>query len=97
MNNHVYCDGLQDVSIVSGVVRVDFFHYAPGAPGADGKPRREHAMRVCMSPDAFVQSYSVLDRVVRELENRGMVSRRNGAGQDAPAPAPAAAPRSANF
>jgi hypothetical protein len=95
MNNHVYCDGLQDVSIVSGVVRVDFFHYAPGAPGADGKPRREHAMRVCMSPDAFVQSYSVLDRVVRELENRGMVSRRNGAGQDATAPA--AAPRSANF
>ncbi|MFM2111501.1 MAG: hypothetical protein RLZZ271_161 [Pseudomonadota bacterium] len=95
---HQHCDGLQDVSILSGIVRMDFFHYAPGEPGADGKPVREHALRLCMSPEAFVQTYSTLDRVVRELENRGLVARRAGQTAAAPAaPATAAAPASANF
>ena len=38
MSHHVFCDGLQDVSIVSGVVRLDYVHHVPGAPGPDGKP-----------------------------------------------------------
>jgi hypothetical protein len=96
---HQHCDGLHDVSILSGVVRLDFFHFAPGEPGADGKPQREHALRVCMSPEAFVQTCSTLDRVVRELESRGLIARRPAAGAAAPVAnaAPAAAPASANF
>lgn len=97
---HQHCDGLHDVSILSGVVRLDFFHFAPGEPGADGKPEREHALRLCMSPEAFVQTCSTLDRVVRELESRGLVARRQGAASGAAAPAPtaaAAATASANF
>lgn len=77
MRHHVFCDGLQDVSIVSGVVRLDYVHHVPGAPGPDGKPRKEHALRVCMSPEAFVQSYAVLERVMQELASRGLVTRRS--------------------
>lgn len=101
MSHHVFCDGLQDVSIVSGLVRLDYVHHVPGAPGPDGKPRKEHALRVCMSPEAFVQSYAVLERVMQELASRGLVTRRSAADA-APAAgdagaATAAPPPSANF
>ena len=79
MSHHVFCDGLQDVSIVSGVVRLDYVHHVPGATGPDGKPRKEHPLRVCMSPEAFVQSYAVLERVMQELASRGLVTRRSAA------------------
>lgn len=91
----IYCDGVEEVSITGGVVRVDFFHYKPGARDEDGKPAREHSFRLCLSPEAFVQAYGSFDQVVKQLQERGLVNRRDTS--PAPAADPVRARGSANF
>ena len=90
----IYCDGIEEVTVTGGVVRIDFNTYVRGPAGADGRPPRETVMRLLLSPDGFVQSLNALERVVGVLEQRGLVQRRSKA--EAPAAvanaAPAAAP-----
>ncbi len=98
----VFSDGTSDISITAGVVRIDFFRYAVGQVGADGKPEREFSHRLLMSPEGFLQMYSSCDEVMRILLERGLIQRVNREGGGAvvsqPAAAPAAAPAaSPNF
>ena len=78
-----FCDGVEEVSITSGIVRVDFFHYTNGAKSADGRPPREASHRICLSPEAFIQSFTALEQVVKQLQEKGLLQRR----PDAPATA----------
>ena len=90
-----YCDGVEEVSITSGIVRVDFFHYAAGARGKDGRPPRELSHRVLLSPEAFVQAYTALEQVVKQLQEKGLLQRKNGGAAGGKAPAKGA--KSPNF
>jgi hypothetical protein len=90
-----YCDGVEEVSITSGIVRVDFFHYAAGSRGKDGRPPRELSHRVLLSPEAFVQAYTALEQVVKQLQEKGLLQRKNGGGAGGKAPAKGA--KSPNF
>lgn len=92
--DHIFSDGTTDISITSGVIRIDFFRYAPGKAGVDGKPEREFSHRMLMPPEGFLQMYTAADEVVRILIERGLIQRVNRGGAEA-APAPAAAPASA--
>ena len=85
----IYSDGVEEVSITSGVVRIDMYQFVLGARDKDGRPPREVSHRILLSPEAFVQTYSALERVVNQLEEKGLVQRR-GNGRAAPAPARAA-------
>lgn len=85
----VYADGVEEVSIASGIVRIDLYQFVRGARDKDGRPPKEVSHRVLLSPEAFVQTYSALEQVVKQLEQKGLVQRRGGA---AAAPAAAAKP-----
>ena len=76
-----FCDGVEEVSVVSGVVRVDFFNYTSGPKDKNGRPARELSHRLLLSPDAFLQTYGVLDEVRKQLEQKGVIKRR----EDTPA------------
>jgi hypothetical protein len=91
-----YCDGVEEVSITSGIVRVDFFHYAAGQRGKDGRPPREVSHRVLLSPEAFVQAYTALEQVVKQLQDKGLLQRK-GAGAASGKAAPAKGAKSPNF
>jgi hypothetical protein len=86
-----YCDGIEEISITSGIVRVDFYHYTAGAKDKDGRPPRELSHRVLLSPEAFVQTYTAFEQVVKQLQEKGLLQRRDGAAAAA-APAAKAAP-----
>lgn len=86
-----FCDGVEEVSVVSGVVRVDFFNYTSGPKDKNGRPARELSHRLLLSPDAFLQTYGVLDEVRKQLEQKGMIKRR----EDTPAATVPAAAKSA--
>ncbi len=85
-----YCDGVEEISITSGVVRVDFYNYTAGAKDKDGRPPRELSHRVLLSPEAFVLTYTAFEQVVKQLQDKGLLQRRDGAPA-AVAAAPAAA------
>jgi hypothetical protein len=77
--NQLYTDGVEEVSITSGIVRVDLFQYVAGAKGKDGRPPREIAQRLLLSPEAFIQTYTALEQVVKQLQEKGLVQRRGDA------------------
>ena len=74
-----YCDGLEEVSVVSGMVRIDFFHYSNGPKDKEGRPPREFSHRVLLSPEAFVRTCGALNEVLKQLEQKGMIRRRTDA------------------
>jgi hypothetical protein len=93
-----YCDGVEEVSITSGIVRVDFFHYAAGERAKDGRPPRELSHRVLLSPEAFVQAFTALEQVVKQLQEKGLLQRKGAAaGGGGKAAAPAKGSKSPNF
>jgi len=96
-----YCDGVEEISITSGIVRVDFYNYTAGAKDKDGRPPRELSHRVLLSPEAFVQTFTAFEQVVKQLQEKGLLQRRDGAAAAAPAAAKAApagkAGKSPNF
>jgi len=96
-----YCDGVEEISITSGVVRVDFYNYTAGAKDKDGRPPRELSHRVLLSPEAFVQTFTAFEQVVKQLQEKGLLQRRDSAPAAAPAAAKAApagkAGKSPNF
>lgn len=75
-----YCDGVEEISITSGIVRVDFYHYTAGAKDKDGRPPRELSHRVLLSPEAFVQTFTAFEQVVKQLQDKGLLQRRDAAG-----------------
>ena len=71
----IYADGVENISVVDGIVRVDYFRYSPFQSDAEGKPAREFARRVLMSPQSFLRTYNAMNRIVEQLENRGVIER----------------------
>jgi len=77
--NQLFVDGVFNVAIQDGAVRVDFFQLSPTQRDAEGKPARQFAHRLIMSPQGFLQTYSAMDQLVKQLEERGLVQRKDGA------------------
>lgn len=77
--NQQFIDGVFNVGIQDGAVRIDFFTYSPTQRDSDGKAARQFSQRLVMSPQGFLQTYSALDQLVRQLEERGLVQRKDGA------------------
>lgn len=72
-----YCDGVEEITITSGIVRIDLFHYTAGPKGADGRPPRETSHRLLLSPEAFVQTFKACELVVKQLQEKGLLQRRD--------------------
>ena len=69
-----FCDGVLNVSIKSGVVRVDFFEYGPQK--GDAEPEKKYNHRLVLTPEAFLQSHAAFQQVVDELLKRGVVKKK---------------------
>lgn len=72
-----FCDGVKNIGIDGGVVRIDFFHHGEVGGGEDRD--RVHSHQVILSPEAFLQTYTALDQVVNELVDKGLLTRKDQA------------------
>ena len=73
MSEQVFADGIANVSVTGGVVRIDFDRLAVGACEAG---LREHCLRLVIPLEGFVQACNTLEQVVRELQTRGVLQRQ---------------------
>ena len=73
MDDQVFCDGIEDVYFVGGMVRIDMFSYSASERDDKGRPIPTFKQQLVMSPKAFAQSISMLERMKRTLEERGLV------------------------
>ena len=76
--NQIFVDGIENVSVVSGLVRVDFFTFEVNSKlGEKEEPKREHCFRLLLSPESFIQTYASCGRLMDELKKRGLVVQRD--------------------
>ncbi|MGN7612480.1 hypothetical protein ACQZV8_10400 [Magnetococcales bacterium HHB-1] len=79
-----FCDGVANISIKSGVVRVDFFETRPDSDAdlSDGKAPEEKKKlnhRLLLSPESFIQTHTAFQQVVDELMKKGVIKKKEGA------------------
>jgi hypothetical protein len=88
MNQQIFSDGIGQVTIIGGAVRLDFVTFSPTEKDAKGQPVAVFSHRVVMSLDGFMQSAVKLQEAAQAVSK--LVQRaREGQSAD---PAVVAAP-----
>lgn len=89
MRDDIFSDGVAEIALVGGVVRLDLVAMSAVERGDNNQPKMEFRGRVVMPPEAFLQTFGAMERVVDQLIDRGLVTRRTGNGAEAETPPPA--------
>jgi len=84
MEPELYADTVGEISLHGGVVRIDLVALQPGADANAESPDMSFRKRLVMPVDGFVRAFSAMERLMGQMEERGMVSRvAQQAGEDA--------------
>lgn len=82
LSNQTFIDGVGDIRMHDGIVRIDMLALSPTGLGDDGQPSAEFVDQLVMSPAAFLRMVSAMGATVRQMQERGLIG-------DAPAAEPA--------
>ena len=85
MSDEVFVDQIFDISVTSGVVRIDLVSQSPTERGKDGKPTMRFKQRLVMPIDGFLKSEGVIQRMIDVLVENGVVTRTPPTPNAAPA------------
>ncbi len=96
MSEERYADAIGEISLVGSTVRMDLVSLSPDQKDEKGQPRLVFRQRIVMPVDGFLQSFTLIARVMKQLEQQGVIKRRPAEGE-VPAPAASAPPKSTNF
>lgn len=88
MDHQVFSDGIGQITVVGGTVRLDFVAYSPTEKDAKGQPAAVFCQRIIMGADAFLQSAGKIHETVEAMSKLG----RRSPPADAPAEPAAAMP-----
>lgn len=83
MKQYIYADGVENVSLAGGMVRLDLFHYAGRSAEGERELLREVDQQLVLPPAAFMRAYESMQRFVAELEKSGLVKRSVAAPTEA--------------
>ncbi|MDO5473234.1 MAG: hypothetical protein Q4F35_07855 [Akkermansia sp.] len=83
MKQYIYADGVENVSLAGGMVRLDMFHYAGRPAEGERELAREVDQQLVLPPAAFMRAYESMQRFVAELEKSGLVKRSAAAPTEA--------------
>ena len=90
-----FCDGLQEVSIVNGVVRLEFHRLEPVQRGGNRELQAVSEFTIALPAQGFMQALRVLDNVQARFKEQGLIGAPGSAEGNGPTgPSPT---RSPNF
>jgi hypothetical protein len=75
---------------------VDFMGFSLTEKDAEGRPLKEMAHRVIMTPDALLDTFNTMQGMMNKLLEVGILHKRDGAPEEAPV-AVQGQPKSPNF
>jgi hypothetical protein len=87
MQQHIFTDGIGKITVIGGVVRLDFMVYSPTDTDAHGQPRQIFTHQVLMGVDAFTRASAQCIEAVKQIQ-----AASQPAAAAPPAPRPAAIP-----
>jgi hypothetical protein len=72
-DNKIYCDGISNIALVGGMVRIDLFTLSPTAKDKNGRPAMDFLTQLVMPPDSFLQGLGAMQSLVQQLKEKGVV------------------------
>jgi len=72
-DDKIYCDGISNITLVGGMVRIDLFTLSPTAKDKSGRPAVQFLTQIIMPPDSFLQGLGAMQSLVQQLKEKGMV------------------------
>jgi hypothetical protein len=95
MENQVFSDAIGQITVIGGMVRLDFVAYSVTEKDANGQYMPVFCQRVIMSPESFLLTAEKVQEAARAITNLAQARER-----PAPRPSPVAAsvpgPQSSN-
>jgi len=87
MQDQIFIDGIGEVRLVDGIIRMDLVALSARRRTKEGGPPPEFVTQLVMSPDAFMRMIRGLGETVRTLQDRGVLVRTDGDGGEGDAAA----------
>jgi hypothetical protein len=87
-----FCDGLKEVTVVNGVVRLEFHRLEAVPRGGNGELRPITEFIVALPLQGFVHALGVLEGVRNQFAEQGLLAPATSAEGGAPPPPPAKSP-----
>lgn len=88
MSADYYADGVANVALLQGMIRIDFATLSLTEKDAEGNPVVLPGHRVVMTPKGFAKAFGTMERVMAKLVETGVVrdpeeeERRDGPARD---------------
>ena len=85
MNTDIFVDGVINIALVKGMIRVEFGSYSASEKGADGGPAIFNKYQLVLTPQAFLETFGNMERMLNLLKDKGVVREGQGEQRDGPA------------
>lgn len=89
MTPELFADRIVEIAVTGGVVRLDLASLSATQRDGGNQATLEHRQRIVMPTEGFVHSFTLMAKVMQDLEKRGLVRRAESA-EPTSAAAPAA-------
>lgn len=76
MDGDIYIDGIENIVLSHGMIRMDLASFALRARDAAGNPVIESRQRIVMTPQGFLRTFNALERMKSELIRAGIIKER---------------------
>ena len=80
MSDKIYCDGISNIALVGGMVRIDLFTLSPTTKDKTGRPSMDFLTQLVMPPDSFLQGLGAMQNLVQQLKDKGVVKPMSASG-----------------
>ncbi len=74
----IFADGIGEITLSGGMVRMDLVTLVGSQNNPENKPRLEASRRIVMPPDGFLRSFSAMENLVKQLIDAGLVKPKEG-------------------
>ncbi|MDJ0894646.1 MAG: hypothetical protein QNJ92_05855 [Alphaproteobacteria bacterium] len=91
MNGRNFIDGVGEIRMRDGVIRMDLLALSPVRRDKEGRPVPEFVEQLVMSPEAFLRMFRSLAGTVQEMQKQGILRRREDGEAEGAGAEPAAA------
>ena len=81
IGNHTFIDGVGDIRLRDGVVRMDLLALSPTRRDDKGNPVPQFVDQLVMSPAAFLRLVNALGGTVRQMQEKGLLRSGEAAGE----------------
>lgn len=72
--NHYYIDGINNISLIDGVVRMDMVTLSKGT---EQSPQIVTSGHLCMSTRALLRTYQQMGEIVNSMQQQGLIKKKD--------------------